>query len=370
MTPAAAATSGIPPAFERVPLDALPTPCLLVDLAAADRNIARATAIATAAGTSLRPHFKAHKCTSLMRRQLAAGSCTGVTCATAAELAVLAAGGFADVLLANQVVDRSGLAAIVAAARDTAVTVCADDPRHVALLDAAAVAGGVRLGVLVELDVGAGRCGLAPASPDLPALARAIAGSEALDLRGLMGFEGHAVLDVDARRRSAAVDEATGILRAERRRLAEAGLSCATISGGGTGTLEQAAAAGLLTEVQAGSYVLMDARYATLGLAFEPAVFCRATVISRRAGAAVADAGLKALSVELGPPAPVRAGVEVVRLSDEHVQLRLGPDDGLAIGDPLFLVPGHLDPAVNLHPSLFAVDEDGEVVEWAVDGRR
>lgn len=340
----------------------LPSPALLVDVAAADRNVARAAE----AGIRVRPHFKAHKCTTLLRRQLAAANAEGVTCATAHEAGVLTAADFGDVLVANEVADPVGLAALARAAARGRVTVCVDDQAHVELL----VAAGFRGEVLVEVDVGQGRCGLAPGDPEIVALARTIAATEELRLRGLQGYEGHAVLLADAAAREAQVARAAGILATERRRLAEAGLTCELVTGGGTGTLHLAATAGALDEVQAGSYVLMDASYDRLGLGFEQSLWCHTTVLSRRGTRIVLDAGLKALSAEYGMPRGTEAGIEVVSLADEHATATVPAASALAVGDTTRLVPAHVDPTVNLHAVLYAMLPDGTVEPWPVDGRR
>ncbi|MCW2968159.1 MAG: low-specificity D-threonine aldolase, partial [Solirubrobacteraceae bacterium] len=163
---------------------------------------------------------------------------------------------------------------------------------------------------------------------------------------------------------------AAEILRAERERLERAGLACPVVSGGGTGTLDLAGEAGALTEVQAGSYVLMDTTYERLGLPFEQALFCRATVVSRSGTRVVLNAGLKALSAEYGMPGAVDPGLEVISLSDEHATATVPEDCPLRVGDTTLLVPAHVDPTVNLHPALLAVAQDGGVEAWPVDARR
>jgi D-serine deaminase-like pyridoxal phosphate-dependent protein len=339
----------------------IPSPALLVDLDAADRNIARAAAAFADGPVRQRPHFKAHKCTRLMRRQLAAGGCSGVTCATAAEAEVLADAGFDDVLVANEVADERALAALARAASRARVTVCVDDSRHVELL----VAAGARAGVLIEIDVGQGRCGLEPGSPLLLELARQVVAAPGLELRGLQGYHGHAVLLEERAERDRAARDSAAILRAERARLLAAGFACELVSGGGTGTFDLEA----LDEVQAGSYVLMDASYDRLGLPFEQALHCRTTVVSRRGTRIVLDAGLKALSAEYGLPRAVEPGLEVLSLSDEHATGRVPEGCALRAGDATLLVPAHVDPTVNLHPALHVVAADGEVEAWPTDGR-
>ncbi|SRR6266508_459009 len=349
-------------------LAALATPCLIVDVAALTRNLRRAANHVAGTRVKLRPHFKAHKCTALLRRQLEAGGCSGVTCATAAEALVLAEADFDDILVANQIVDRHALATLAAAAGRAHVTVAVDSHVHVGLLQRLAAKEGVDLDVLIEVDVGLHRGGLPPRSADLLSLAVAVAHAPGLSFAGLQGYEGHAVFVADRAKRRRLVNAAANVLEHERDRLAAAGFPCRLISGGGTGTFELAIEAGVHDEVQAGSYPLMDVRYLTLHLMFEPALYCLASVISRRDDRAVLDCGLKSLSAEYGLPKATTPQIECLDLSDEHTQVRLHGVN-LAVGDRVTLIPGHVDPTVNLHDTLFVVDDD-EVQPWAVDGRR
>ena len=350
-------------------LDELPTPCLLVDAAAAGRNIRRCAEFFTGQPVRLRPHFKAHKCTALMRRQVSAGGCAGVTCQTSWEALLLARSGFPDILITNQIVDPSALEEVAAAARIAQVSVVIDDPAHVALLAGLAARQQVRLGVLIELDVGSGRCGLEFGSPELIPLAAAVSREPGLTLLGLQAYEGHAVQRSPRAVRVTLVRQAAAQVRAERERLAAAGFSCPVASGGGTGTWDLAAQAGALTEIQAGSYVLMDARYGSLDLPFEPALYSVATVISSRGPAAVLNVGLKELTAEYGMPAIQLPGARVASLSDEHATVSLAPGTSLPVGHRVLLIPAHVDPAVNLYDCLFAW-EDGALAEWPVEGRR
>jgi D-serine deaminase-like pyridoxal phosphate-dependent protein len=341
--------------------DGVATPALVVDVAAVDRNIARASAYFAGVQTRLRPHFKAHKCTELMRRQVAGGDCSGVTCATAWEAEVVArAGVHEDILVANEVADRAGLASLARAAETARVTVAVDSPRHVELL------AGLKLGVLIEIDVGQRRCGLDPGDEDaIVALARLIEATPGLEFRGLQGYEGHAVLLAERAARAEQVERAATILRRLRSLL-----PCELVSGGGTGTFDLSTDAGALDEIQAGSYVLMDASYDRLDLPFELALACRATVVSRNGTRAVVDAGLKALSAEYGVPRALDPAIEVLSLADEHATLRVAPGSSLAVGEAILLIPAHVDPTVNLHGALHAVGADGVVERWAVDARR
>jgi D-serine deaminase-like pyridoxal phosphate-dependent protein len=348
----------------------LPTPCLLVDLAAADRNIEAAERLLRDTGVRLRPHFKAHKCTELMWRQLKAQSFQGVTCQTAGEAVTLAAAGFDDILVANEVVDARALDDLGRAAQSARIAAAVDCQEHVRLLDAAAARAGVTFDVLVELDVGAGRCGLPAGSPDLVPLAASIDSAERLRLAGLQAYAGQVVHAEGPRLRRTLCYQVELQVAAELERLRSAGLGCRVVSGYGTGTLDCLTPDTVYTEAQAGSYVLMDGGYGRLGLGFEQAVYCVSTVVSRSEPArAVLDAGLKALAVDDGPPVPVVPGLRVLGMSDEHARLAAAPGVRLEVGDKVLLVPSHVDPTLNLHDAVFAWD-GAELARWPVDGRR
>lgn len=351
----------VPEALRRVP-----TPYLVVDVPAMQRNIARAAKLASGS-TWLRPHFKAHKCTEIMRRQLDGGACTGVTCATVPEAAALDREGFDDILVANEVVHGAALDAVAPLATRATITIAVDSLVGIERLDAALVRHGARARVLIDIDVGQGRCGVTPGDPLVIGLARAAAMSSALDVIGVMGYDGHAQ-HRDAREREKSSRRVAEILSGEAGRLAHAGFDVAVLSGAGSGTLESAVRHGVLTEIQAGSYVLMDGDYGRLQLGFEQAVWCVASVVSRRSATeAVLDAGLKALSADDGLWQPVDGQLEAIGASDEHTTLRTSPDSEVAIGDLVRVVPSHLDPTMNLHDVVYAVGEGDGVQRWALD---
>jgi D-threonine aldolase len=352
-------------------LERLATPCLVADLAAIDRNIERAVAMCRAGNVKLRPHFKAHKCTRLLRRQVDAGECSGVTCQTASEALVLARAGFTDILVANQTVDPATLRELVAAATVTSVSVAVDDVVHVEMLNRAIGDSGAKLGVLIELDAGIGRCGLPVNSPKLIPLARAIEASPSLTFLGLQAYEGHIVFREDRELRRTLLWQVYEQVKFERERLEAAGFRVGIVSGAGTGTIDIAAEAGVVTEVQAGSYVLMDAKYDSFHLAFEPALYVASRVVSRRSlEVGVLNAGLKELTVEQGLPEPVDRNLSVVAVSDEHLRLTVRSGDHPRIGDVVLLVPGHVDPTMNIHDTLFVWAGGPDFEEWPVDGRR
>jgi D-serine deaminase-like pyridoxal phosphate-dependent protein len=336
----------------RAALGDLQTPALLVESAILEANLAAMAAALP--GPRLRPHVKAHKCTELARLQHRAGH-PGFTCATLREVEGLAAAGLgADLLLANEVVDARRLSPLLAGG--ARVTVAVDSPETVA----AARAAGVRE-VLIDVNVGLPRCGCPP--EEAGALAD-LARRQGLEVRGVMGYEGHAVGVEDRAERTGLVEQSMALLWA-----AHGDVGGPVVSAGATGSYDLNTAA---TEIQAGSYVLMDTAYARLGLPFEPALTVLATVVSvNRAGWAVADCGLKALGMDHGNPTVVGGG-PVWFCSDEHVTF--GPAEGErlpAVGDRIRVLPAHVDPTVAYHQHLHLVDSrrEGVVERWPVDLR-
>jgi D-serine deaminase-like pyridoxal phosphate-dependent protein len=334
----------------------LPTPALVVDGPALDRNLA--TMAAARPGAALRPHVKAHKCTALAARQRDAGHRT-FTCATAHEALGMAAAGLGyDLLVANEVVDPRRLRALAAAVAGGArVTVAVDSDETV---DAAVAAGLAE--VLVDVDVGLPRCGCDPAAAGRLA-DRARAGG--LVVRGVMGYEGHLMMVTDRAERAARVAAAMDLLLA-----AHADVGGDVVSAGGTGTYDLH---DRVSEVQAGSYALMDSHYGGLGLPFEQALHVVATVVAVRSRWAVADAGLKAFGMDHGNPSLAGDGGTVWFCSDEHTTYAPAEARRPRVGDRTLLVPAHVDPTVAYHERLWVADGaglDAEVIdEWPVDLR-
>jgi D-serine deaminase-like pyridoxal phosphate-dependent protein len=315
---------------------------LIVDVDMLEANLS--TMARAVPGDRLRPHVKAHKCTRLAARQAAHGH-RNFTCATISEMEGMARAGLGDdLLLANEVLDAARLGAI-----DGRVTVAVDSE---ATIDAAAL-GGVRE-VLIDVNVGLPRCGCAPETAGrLADRARA----RGLEVRGVMGYEGHAALVEDRAQRERLVMEAMDRLRA-----AHADVGGEVVSAGATGTYDCNDAA---TEIQAGSYALMDTAYAKLGLPFRPAVSVLATVISVSASHSVADCGLKALGMDHGNPEVESARVWFC--SDEH--LTFAPEKPLPVGSRIRVWPAHVDPTVAYHERLHLVSGDDVVEVWPVDLR-
>ena len=346
-----------PPASTGMPLAQVDTPALVIDLDAFERNLARMADFAKRAGVRLRPHAKTHKSPIIAGLQVARGA-VGVCCQKVSEAEAMIAGGVADVLVSNEVAGSAKLDRLAALARRATVGVCVDDPAGVAEIETAAAKASVRIDVLVEIDVGGRRCGVAPGAPAAK-IAQRIAGSPHLRFAGLQAYHGSAQHVREAQERRAHIGRAVEAVQATTRALDAAGLQAAIIGGAGTGTYENEAASGVYTELQPGSYIFMDADYArNQGAdgrpfdAYEHALFVFATVMSapvpeRR----IVDAGHKALAVDSGMPMPWQLpGALYHRPSDEHGILDVSAcAQPPGRGDKVLLVPGHCDPTVNLH---------------------
>jgi D-serine deaminase-like pyridoxal phosphate-dependent protein len=348
-------------------LETVPTPALVVDLGAARRNHERAVAT-LGPGQVLRPHFKAHKSTALAALQLATGAAS-VCCQTSWEALVLAKAGVRDIMLTNQLVDRAALAELAQAARLAELSTLVDHPRHVALLAETARISGSRIDVLVEVDIGMKRCGVVPGSDDLPALAAKISEAPGLRFLGIQAYDGQVAAIKDPAARRQAAEGSAALTRQAVERMLAAGFEVPIVAGGSTGHLPFMRDLPVWTDIQAGSYLLMDGVYRECpDLDYEVALFALATVIHRSAERAVLDIGLKHLAVDRGNPAWIGDPGTALRLSDEHTVLALPPHSGLAVGDRTFILPRHVDPTVNLHPALWLLDGD-RVTPSPIDAR-
>ena len=328
------------------------TPCLVIDGEAFAHNVA---AMATARpGLSLRPHVKAFKCTELARRLADAGH-TAFTCATLHEMnGMMEAGLGSDLLFANETVDVAQLRSVMqtAEANDGRVTIAVDSSATIA----AAAEAGVNE-VLIDVNVGLPRCGCQPEQAGALADEARAAG---MTVRGVMGYEGHLMMVEDPADKQQQVGESMALL-------AQAAVDVGTdfISAGGTGTYDTNEVA---TEIQAGSYTLMDTQYATLPSPFKQALWVEATIISINAesGYVVADSGLKSMGMDHGNPTWPHG--KVWFCSDEHVTMAPTDIDRWSVGDRVRLAPAHIDPTIAKHERMWFI-EAGEVTEWPVDLR-
>jgi 3-hydroxy-D-aspartate aldolase len=345
-----------PPARIGTPFNEIDTPALVLDLDAFERNLDAMAKAGRHLGVRLRPHAKTHKSPVIAAKQIARGA-VGVCCQKVSEAEVLVAGGISDVLISNEVVGAPKLERVAHLARQARIGICADSIEAVEALAAAARKAGSRIEVLVEIDVGARRCGMAPGAA-AAGLAAKIASFPSLAFGGLQAYFGTAQHLRKPEERRAAIASA-GVLTAETVRvLAEAGFECPTVGGAGTGTFELEGMSGVWNELQPGSYIFMDGDYAknsrdeeSRAPAFEHALFVLATVMSLSPDRAVIDAGHKALSNDSGFPAIWgKPEVSYGRPSDEHGVLDFGTGSWRpSLGEKLLLIPGHCDPTVNLY---------------------
>jgi len=366
----------VPPAHPSFIGD-VPTPALIVDAAALGRNIARMAAFFAEGPCRLRPHVKAHKTPEIARRQLAGGSCVGLTCATVGEAEQVA--DFADdILIANELVgpgkcERAASLALRLRTRTGAeapLTVAVDSDAGLQRLANAAGIGGVTIGVLIDVNVGQERCGVAPGTEAL-ALARRAGETSGVRLRGVMGYEGH-VQPIRARdERALRAEQAMMQLVATADLLRQYGLPCDVVSSGGTGTYDISGRFPGITEIQAGSYALMDTDYGEVGVPFEQAFWVLGTIVSCPAPErCVADCGHKSATKDHALPA-VRGipGARVTAFNDEHAVIALPAGAQVTIGDRVRLIPSHTDPTINLHDVFYVVDGDRVIDVWPIAAR-
>lgn len=363
-----------PPAEPGMREEEVDTPALLLDLDAFEHNLDLMARLLEPTGAKLRAHAKTHKSPVIALRQMergAVGQCTQKV----AEAEALAWGGVPDILVSNEVVGARKLARLAALARIAKVVVCVDDPAQIAAAEAAAADAGIRLTVLVEIDVGTGRCGVAP-GPEAVALAERIAASRHLIFGGLQAYHGSAQHKRKPEERRAAIAGAVDGARRTVEQLRQRGLDCPIVGGGGTGTFALEAGSGVYTEIQAGSYCFMDADYARNEEAppFRQALFVLATVMSTaRPGVAVVDAGHKAVPIDSGMPVVWGRDPDVryTRASDEHGGLVIAPEarNPPKLGEKLRLVPGHCDPTVDRYDWYVGVRGGRVECLWPVAAR-
>ena len=354
---------------------AVPTPALVVDLDALERNIATMAAFAAKAGKHLRPHVKTHKCVSIARLQIAAGA-MGISCATLDELAALVTGGIPALLLTSPIAGDPKFAHLhELLQRDPDISVVVDDPQAVAILDALAKGLGLRLRVLVDFDVGQRRTG-SPSVAAAVALAREVRSRVGLKFGGIQAYAGHIQHIPGDEERRVACEAVTARVRTLCAALTSEQLAPQIVTGAGTGTAEFDAAGQVYTELQPGSYVFMDAEYEVVGglkSRYEPALFVDATVIAAQwEDRVTTDAGTKAFALNGPTPRSAReeAGWAYSYSGDEFGCVLLSPGARRpAWGERLSFVVSHCDPTVVLYPHYVCVR--GEVVEayWPIESR-
>ena len=347
----------------------LDTPSLILDLDAVERNLDRMDQALAGTSVRARPHTKTHKVPNIALMQLARGA-IGVCCAKLGEAEVMAAGGVGPILLTTEVVGETKIRRLMGVAKQTEIITVVDDAEAAAVLSEAASAAGVQLSCLIDVNVGQNRTGVEPGQPAVQ-LAERLSGMAGLKLVGLQGYEGHLqhVVDPEARREANA--SAMQLLSQTAERLTEGGHRVEIVSTAGTGTFQYATAWPRITEVQPGSYVVMDSDYGSVqGLGFENALSVLVSVVStQRKNAAVVDAGYKTLSSDSGAPAVRDVDATYGFMGDEHGKLTFENGCPLRPGDKLELIPSHCDTTINLH-DVYYVTRGGIVVAvWPIAAR-
>lgn len=366
-----------PPARPGMPEDEVDTPALLLDLDAFEANLDTMAGKLAGTNVRLRAHAKTHKSAVIGRLQMARGA-VGNCVQKVGEAEALAWGGVDNLLVSNEVVGASKLARLAALSGIATVAVCTDDAGQVPALEAAARDAGVRLGVLVEIDVGGNRCGVASGG-EAVALAKAIAASRHLRFGGLQAYHGRAQHLRKPEQRHAAIAACVDDTRRTVEQLRQQGLDCPIVGGAGTGTFEHELASGVFNELQAGSYCFMDADYGrNLDAEGQPvatfrnALFVLATVMSApRPGIAVTDTGHKAVAIDSGMPLVwQRPDIRFTSASDEHGKLEFGPETAAPkLGEKLRLVPGHCDPTVDRYDWYVGVRNGRVECLWPIAAR-
>ncbi|WP_439150514.1 3-hydroxy-D-aspartate aldolase BhcC [Sulfitobacter sp.] len=356
------------------------TPALVLDLEALERNIKKMGDYAKAHGMRHRAHGKMHKSVDVLKLQMELGGAVGVCCQKVSEAEVFARAGIKEILVSNQVRDLAKIERLAQLPRMSGgeVIVCVDDVANVADLSAAATRHGTNLGVFIEIDCGAGRCGVTT-TPAVVAIARAVKVAENLTFKGIQAYQGAMQHMGSFEDRKAKLDAAIAQVSGAVAALKAEGIETELVSGGGTGSYYFESNSGLYNELQCGSYAFMDADYGRIldkdgkridAGEWENAFFILTSVMSHaKADKAICDAGLKAQSIDSGLPFIYgRDDVEYVKCSDEHGVIA-DPKGILKVNEKLKLVPGHCDPTANVHDWYVGVRNGKVECVWPVSAR-
>ncbi|WP_417741973.1 3-hydroxy-D-aspartate aldolase BhcC [Salipiger sp.] len=355
------------------------TPALVLDLDALERNVKKMGDYAKAHGMRHRAHGKMHKSVDVLKLQMELGGAAGVCCQKVSEAEVFVRAGIKDVLVSNQVRDPAKIDRLAQLPKHgSEITVCVDDVANVAELSEAAQKHGTELGIFVEIDCGAGRCGVTTTEAVVE-IVKAVEAAPALSYKGIQAYQG-AMQHMDSYAdRKAKIDAAVAQVGDAVEALKAEGIDTGLVSGGGTGSYYFEANSGLYNELQCGSYAFMDADYGRIldedgkridAGEWENAFFLLTSVMSHaKADKAICDAGLKAQSVDSGLPFIFgRDDVEYIKCSDEHGVIS-DPEGALKVGDKLRLVPGHCDPTANVHDWYVGVRNGKVETVWPVSAR-
>jgi len=355
--------------------EVISTPALLIDLDKMEYNISKMADFFQDKKAKLRPHMKTHKTPMIAHKQIEAGA-IGITCQKLSEAEVMAEAGIKDILIANEVVGARKIERLVSLAKYTKIKVAVDNSDNIVDISKAAKKKGVKVGILVEVNIGMNRCGVYPGEPALR-LAQEVEREKGLEFLGLMGYEGHTVLIKSYEQRKDKTEEALKLLIETKRLLEKKGLECKIVSAGGTGTYDITGSYPGITEIEAGSYITMDTKYNGIeGIRgeFKQALSLLTTVISRPTDdRAILDAGMKAISIDMGiPEIAYPKGGKIKSLDEEHthvVELEGAAREQLRIGEKVEMIPSHGCTTINLHDYFYGI-RDGIVESiWSIRAR-
>lgn len=345
-------------------VESLVTPALVVDLEILERNIALMGAALAGGPARLRPHTKVQKSPNIARLQIDAGA-LGVTVASVWEAAAMGAADIDDILIANEVIGEEKIAAAASLAKHINLSMVVDDRRNVQMISDAFAAAGSHANILIDLDVGMGRCGVRSPEQALD-LARFTNSLPHLTLKGIQAYEGHCMLEPDKQIRLQLAHEAMDYAASVKELFAHDGLDAPTLSGGGTGTYDITGKNPAVTELQAGSYVFMDAFHGNLVPGFEISLTVHTTVVARHGDTIILDAGRKSIGIDFVQP-PIYGANYVARyFAEEHALFDVDAGFAATLGDHLRLICGYAPTTVNLHDVIY-VAHGAEIVDvWPV----
>lgn len=347
-------------------INELETPALVLDFDAFQANMDLMSSYLKGSGAQLRPHFKTSKCVHIAKAQMAAGA-KGITCAKLGEAEVLAQAGIPDLLIANQVVQESKLKRLAQLAKAVKLTVCADQAEQIDRLEQAAAKAGSTVSVYLELEVGMNRCGIADFE-EYYTLAKKVMASGHLAYRGIQAYAGQLSHEADEALRIRSAREVEKRVSDLKSYLTRRGIPVEEISGGSTATAKWKARGGVYTELQAGSYIFLDAAYAKCGLEFQRSLSVVTTVISARDGKAVVDAGVKNFTMDQVPPLALDLPCERLGFSEEHTTF-YNPGIRKQIGDQVSFLPGHCCTTLNTFDFLYVRQGKEIIARWDLEGR-
>lgn len=342
------------------------TPALIVQKSTFESNAERMSALLAGSSLKLRPHYKSHKCAAIAHQQIQSGA-IGMTCAKLEEALDLADSGIQDILIANQITDASKISRLAYLAKACRLTVCVDNEDNVAELEKAAALADSTVYCLVEYEIGMERCGVSSKEAVL-SLAKRIDGCPHLVFDGIQAYAGHISHMVSEEERTQETQKNKEKIQELIRYLKENHVLPRVLSGGSTGTSVIKAKEALYTELQAGSYLFMDATYSALELPFESSLFILCTVVSVSDTIVVVDAGVKSCGVDQGMPVPYGFSVSKIIASEEHLQLHM-PSKQLKVGEKVLLIPAHCCSTVNLHDRIYLLDGDQVVDRFLITAR-